>query len=504
MTALRIALLAILSAACAPRAATPTTPTIEHEPKKPARFDLVPRGHDANGFALNPQFGWDYHRTCHKDDDKSLRPQDPSECSWRFSKPGSAKEGRGNDKRPACNTRPMDPDFSTDLSSEIALTCSDSPLSYMGHLNWGRYYGGAVTYEGWIEWEGFSGRWPKDYDLNFVLTLNDLRSPGEGWNWITVEMDSRELQTVGSPWWRSLLYKVDKKKLDVADHVGVGAARAQVTGLFGIDAEHMSLRDAGLELHPAFAMALLVPCEKDPEEKRCTREQERWALLARTAGNEGLCSHWSRKHVMPVLHKGHTFRITWRPGRTGVRVDKVRTRFCSNAGRPSEPVVVAHDDAHRLLRVTVPLSEGEMIDGDLYLDWTGAPAEEEQPPPTPRIIRPDLENPVAAQQEIEAVQADPREAAELEAAENEQKKQASTCDVPVVDRPMSLAPLPLPAKCELMEPMSEERRQLVDAPAPPEAPRLTGQKNAIDAYCETRAGVSEAAAKLCAVHAGTR
>ncbi len=501
MTALRIASVASLCAACASRTSTVTTPRIEDEPARLSRFDLVPRGYDANGFALNPQFGWDYNRTCHKYVEKSLRPQDTTDCSWHFWSAERVKE-----KRPACNTYPMDPDFSTDLSSTLALTCSDSPLSFMGHVNWGRYYGGAVTYEGWVEWEGFSGRWPGDYDLNFVLTLNDKRSPGEGWNWITVEMDSRELKNVGSPWWRSLLRKVDEKKLDVADHVGV--ARAQVTGLFGIDAEHMSLRDPGLELHPAYAMALLVPCPPkepkgpkdpmEPEEPRCAPEQERWALLARSSGNEGLCSHWDRKHVMHVLHGSHTFRITWRPGRTGVRVNRERTRFC-NDGNTKDPVVVAHDDAHRLLRVTVPLSEGGMIDGDLYLEWTGTPKEEDRPPPAPRIMRQDLEDPAAAQHTIDAVKADPREAAALKA---EREKQRRCHEVTVVDQAAPIAPLPVPKACELMAPMSEERRELVGLPLRAAAPPPNEEKDVIDTYCEKRAGQSEAAAKFCAEHAG--
>jgi hypothetical protein len=490
MTALRTALLASLSAACASRTTTPTVPKIQDEPEKLSRFDLVPRGYDANGFALNPQFGWNYNQTCHKYVEKSLRPQDTSECSWHFWTPEREKEDR-----PACNTYPMDPDFSTDLSSTLALTCSDSPLSYMGHLNWGRYYGGAVTYEGWIEWEGFSGRWPGDYDLNFVLTLNAARSPGAGWNWITVEMDSRELQTLASPWWKALLRKVEKEKLEVAAHVGV--ARAQVTGLFGIDAEHMSLRDPGLELHPAYAMALLVPC---PE---CGPNQERWALLARTSGNEGLCSHWDRKHVMQVLGGTHTFRLTWRPGRTGVRADLKRSEFC-NDGRKSEPVVVAHDDAQRSLRVTVPLSEDGIIDGDLYLEWTGTAKEEEPPPAAPRLMRRDLEDPAAAQQKIDAVKADAAgEGAVFEALTAERDQELRACHrVPVIDRAAPIAPLPVPKKCELMAPMSEERRKLVGLPLRVQAPRPAEQKNVIDAYCEKRAGKSEAAAKFCAEHEG--
>jgi len=491
MTALRIALVATLSVACASRTTTLTVPKIDDNPAKLSRFDLVPRGYDANGFALNPQFGWNYNRACHKYPEPSLRPQDTSECSWHFWTPQ-----RENEKRPSCNTYPMDPDFSTDLSSALALTCSDSPLSYMGHLNWGRFYGGAVTYEGWVEWEGFSGRWPGDYDLNFVLTLKDDRSPGEGWNWITIEMDSRELQTVGTDWWKSLLGKVDQHKLAVHDHVG--AARAQVTGLLGIDAEHMSLRDPGLELHPAYAMALLVPCP----EQECTKKQERWALLARTSGNQGLCSHWDRKHVMPVLHGGHTFRLTWRPGTTGVRVDLERTRFCGN-GTTKEPVIVAHDDHHKLLRVTVPLSEDEMVDGDLYLEWTGTPTDQEAPPVVPRIMRRDLEDPAAAQNKIDAVKADPEEEAALEVVAKERDKQTRCNEIRVVDLPTDIAPLPLPKSCELLAPMSEERRQLVGLPIRAAASqRPAEQKNIIDAYCEKRAGKSEAATKFCAEHEG--
>jgi hypothetical protein len=65
---------------------------------------------------------------------------------------------------------------------------------------------------------------------------------------------------------------------------------AIVTGLLGIDAEH-----AHVELHPAYAIGVRIHDWEWITDDR----SEVWALLVRDRGNEGLCSHWHRQHILP-------------------------------------------------------------------------------------------------------------------------------------------------------------------------------------------------------------
>jgi len=476
-------------AACAGQKERPTNPPAYKPPQGLGAFDLVPRGQDDNGLPLNPELGWSFfNRTCTTCRRSDLLSQDPRACSWHFL------DDRGTKERPSCTTQPMDPDFSTDLSTLLGITCSDSPLRYAGHVNWGRSHGGAVTYDGWLEWEGFSGEWPGDHDLNFILSLEPQNEPGEGWKWIGVEADFHELKDwVGSSWWKDLMVKVEVEKPAVRDHVGV--ARAQVTGLLGMDAEHMSVNDAKLELHPAYAMALQVPCAT------CKTDTERWALMVRERGNEGLCSQWERQHVMAIRNGVHTFRIPWSKDTTGkdmtgVEVDSDHTQFCSSEGSTSQ-VVVQPDPGHGVL-VSIPFSSHEIVDGELFLRWHGpAPKKQVAATRAPQLglHSRELEDPLVAQHQIDALRTDVSEDQALEAATSDRKAQGN-CTLSVTQKPLllrSATPAPLGAPVAAA-PVG------ASVPVPPPIARSAKEKrpSILDTYCEKRAGKSTAAAKFCA------
>ncbi len=357
--ALRAGLL--LLASCASGRPVPErAPTVRAAPGV-RRFDLVPRGYDDNGLGLDPELGFAFNQRCGNGGDTS---RDPSTCSWRFIEAPRLPMP----SRVPCNSRVMDPDFSTVGFTDLAITCSDSPLRYPGHVNWGAGWGAAVTYEGWLNWEGYSGKLPfGDEDFNFVLTLDDQRGKlSPQWDWIGLEYNSREAGGFASPWWTALRKKAYLDDEETSAYVGT--VYAIVTGLLGIDAEHMSLRDPSIELHPVFAMALKACNDAHP----CPAGTDRWALFVRDQGNEGMCSHFERPHVLPLFRGGHSFRL---PGRANAdpKIGK-DTRFCSSGeGEPS--VVIRADPGQGAVLVTVKMPPGGIVDGDLWLEWTGSGAE---------------------------------------------------------------------------------------------------------------------------------
>jgi hypothetical protein len=365
-------------------------------------FDLLARGFDDNGLGLNSELGWHYNRRC-KLGGVAGQESDPASCSWRFIADGT----QPTTSRPPCNSGVMDPDLSTFVLSKIGITCSDSPIGFPGHINWGSSYGGASVYEGWLTWDGFSGPLPRgDFDLNFVLTLPDEHAPamaeGINWDWLGVEFDSREVTGFGSPWWRELEKKIRSAPVEVNDYVG--RKFAIVTGLMGIDAEHLSARNPSMELHPAYSIALRV----EPDDS-ASGPTERWAMFARDRGNEGLCSNWDRVHVLPLLNGSHVIRLPWRKGMTDLKIGG-DTQFCSS-GEGSPSVTISFDDDHEGVLVRIHLPPGNIVDGDLQLQWTGtAPASEktkEAPKPTrKREHAGEMENPDVLQQKLQRLQSD--------------------------------------------------------------------------------------------------
>ncbi len=352
-------------------------------------FDLVPRAHDDNGLPLNPELGWSYYQRC--EEKKPVVTPDPLRCSWRFRR----GPRHPNDARILCNNVPVDPDFSTVGLTDLGITCSDSPLSYPGHLNWDTEYGGAVTYEGWLNWEEYSEP-PGDSDLNFVLQMHHRNAPvgtlGGSVAYVGVELDSTEIPFCEG-WWSGLNAKVHGEPLEVADYVGT--ARAIVTGLLGVDAEHMSKRDMKLELHPAYAIALQASSDSNP-----VNGTDRWALLARAVGNEGTCSHWrERPHQMRLLKSRHTFRLPWKKGMSHVCVDDHTTFY--GVGKGSVDITISNEKDQGVL-VTVQMPQTTVVEGDLYLVWTGVSIESETPKPEPRFRtrQRELRDPAKAAQRV--------------------------------------------------------------------------------------------------------
>jgi hypothetical protein len=154
----------------------------------------------------------------------------------------------------------------------------------------------------------------------------------------------------------------------VADFVGV--KRAVVTGLLGIDAEHLAPRDMHVELHPAYLIAIEVQGD-EPSEAPLPTYGERWALLLRARGNEGFCSRQSEHpHELIPRTGSYAVRVPWKPGMAQVCVEK-QTQFFAQQASQSVRITVSNKP-HQGVLVTVRIPMNEVVQGDLFLRWTPA------------------------------------------------------------------------------------------------------------------------------------
>ncbi len=348
--------------ACARPAQRPTGHSAG-PPKEIRRFDLVPRGYDLNGFALNPEWGWSFERHKHCGNDQS---RDPATCSWRFleEEPSTSLPDAGGVSVQPCNTYPMSVDFSNQWSTWLfGVTCSDSYLIYPGHLNWGQSHGGAVTFEGTLTWDNYA----TDGDYNFVLDPGPEGEPGPA-ALIGVEINSGDFRAIHSHWFQEFKNAVHLHTTDVGNFVG--ARKVIVTGLFGIDSEHMSARDMSVELHPVYAMAVEVGGKE--------ANTDEWAFFVRNSSDEGFCSHRDHAHVVHFGNSRYTFRLPLSCPKADL--EWPQNDLCGTGDGVPE-IAITVDQKRREALVTILLPEKGFVDGDLRFKCTGRafqlPAERE-------------------------------------------------------------------------------------------------------------------------------
>jgi hypothetical protein len=307
-----------------------------------ARYDLIPRGYDRNGFSFNPEWGYRFN-LAHKNDPSCPngdKQSNPSTCSWRFN----------FDRRitiPPCNNLLVDPDFSDNWSTSVlGITCSDSPLLYTGHINWGESYGGAVSYEGFLDWE----EWAPDNDYNFLLQTDDDKALAPGVA-IGVEINESEIRNFNSQWFRQLRESI----VDGADATKnvVDGTEVVVTGLLGIDAEHMSSRDLNVELHPVYSMAIHAGSP--------IADSDVWTLLVRDQGDEGFCSHRSRPHVLKWPGQRYEIEL---PIKCMGGVSRAELSFC-NHGKGATEVSLTIDSRRSVALASMTMEQGSIVEGEI-------------------------------------------------------------------------------------------------------------------------------------------
>jgi hypothetical protein len=348
---------------------------------KPFAFDITSVKADDNGFLEDPWWGIDGTQV------PDGGPPDPRGCSWRFLDGGGPfLDGgvRPNDRRLPCNSKPVDPDFSTQALSDLGFTCMDSTLNMRGHINWGAHWGGAVTFNGTIRFESYSGGYPNDSDYNFLLAPPPGRTMtlGSG-GWIKLEFDSAEVNEFGSDWWTTFEKTVFEDPDGAAGLVGQGTGIA--TGLLGLDTEH----DNSLELHPLYALALNVSTVRVAGEP-CGEEHDltTWAFFVRDEGNQGGCSRAERVHSIQFPNHAYKFRLPV-ASRGCLAIKRSEATFSASSG-DSNAVSIDYKESQpeNGILLTVKVEPGETVDGVLKVHSTpgpagGVPAAALPPPPPP-------------------------------------------------------------------------------------------------------------------------
>lgn len=305
-------------------------------------FDLVLGNVDDNGILLNAKWAW------------QLPPRPSFPDPGNLPNPETTPCASGDVS--SCTSQPTvtDNSFKCEAGGWIGQGTGK------GHRNWA-----AGTYEGTIYWESHSS-WIKDDDYNIRLvppegaglTTSNSAVSATGEKSIEMEFDSDEtIDNFDTPWWNKFRKAVDKS-FSAASNM-IYQRYAIVTGLIGLDCDH----SCATELHPVWAMAIRV--NDDPSD-------EVWAIFVRRWGNEGYCS--DNQHYLDDLQGDEfVFRLPWRPGASTFGVSS-STIFKSRLGNATGPIVVGAPNNSVLVTFKLPVpqtGEGERVNGELHLHWTG-------------------------------------------------------------------------------------------------------------------------------------
>jgi hypothetical protein len=402
-------------------------------------FDLVPldsrKPTDDNGLILNPQWRW-------QTISPNLLPDTGDSSTYCGSEPWKApctsyattNDNWSGEKEAAIVAL----EAILYASSLGQLGSADaSGFCGAGHQNWT-----PATYSGTIYWEAHSSPKGGDDDYNFRLvppavgknsygtdlgagltdtsdsiypTTGEVTSPPDGaveiWPLtrtpvnstsalpsLEVEFDSEEtVDNFSTPWWSAFHDAVDKagaqkllggggpsedcwngdtgqcEKLAAVENM-INGKFAIVTGLFGLDCAH----DCKPELHPVFAMAIRV--KDDPSD-------EVWELFARRLGDEGFCSN-NVHFIGDLPNDTFTFRF---PSR-GTSVEITQQTLASALSSTTVNFPQSDPRNGKLVSFVIPPPfrygpnfewMGDIVHGELHLQWSGNPPKFIPPPPFP-------------------------------------------------------------------------------------------------------------------------
>jgi hypothetical protein len=331
-------------------------------------MDLEPdHGFDDNLFPFDPD--WAYRI-------EYGRAPDANQLCGEF-------EGGSSDLgSPRCSSQPVE----QDRPGLLSLARQICPLgrhpyysSFHGHINWE-----PATYEGTLKWDELSEPGTdNDYSLD-LHTFGEAGATVANPSGVHIEFDSDETidHFESNAWWKQLHNAVDLEKGGlpvqkpspqlVTPAQLLNGDRAVVTGLAGLDTAH----DPALELHPVYAIA--IQTDKKSAE---AGGADKWAIFARSWGNEGFCS--SNEHS---LRPGPlTVRIPWQNGATGVlagieadpatQVQITRYDLNSNIS-PFGTVTASIVQGQGVLLtfdLTSPVSREPRYSGTVDLKWTFGP-----------------------------------------------------------------------------------------------------------------------------------
>lgn len=208
---------------------------------------------DANGFPVNPI--WTY-----QEKNSNQSPNFAAICGpGGYYPPNSACTNQPTEWNPQ------------DATFAAFGECGGDP--FPGHLNWD-----TVTDIGYIEWEGASGSWPNDNDINMrldpYLPVTEALTSGE--TSLGLEFDSTEtINNFGDPFWQP-------------GQIGsnINGDLAVASGVLGVDGVH---HGGWTEIHPVLALAILTNEQISSKTKTTETVQSTWQYFIRNSGNEGGC-----------------------------------------------------------------------------------------------------------------------------------------------------------------------------------------------------------------------
>ena len=349
----------------------------------PKPFDLLLGAFDDNDILLNPKW--------------ATQDGGPNtNASFRLPAGVTPSASFPDPVGPPCDRRPYTLCTSQPTTSDNGILCGLTVAD--GHHNWA-----AATYTGRIFWNDHScAVCDGDYNFRLVPTagagltkVNGNVATGEK----SMKLEFSDDETIDhfhTPWWNSFHKAVDdvddaivilkltraaatsgdpaarllaqqripSLEADLAKKSGllksmVNGRDAIVTGLLGLDCAH----NCASELHPVWAMAIRV--KDDPAD-------ETWAIFVRRFGNEGFCSR-DQHYLDDLLGDEFVFRLPWRANASAASLTAdtfLRCRF----GKAAGPRVVSAAGTGVLVSFFLPVpdsDEGEMINGELHLQWTG-------------------------------------------------------------------------------------------------------------------------------------
>jgi hypothetical protein len=335
-------------------------------------MDLVPNhGFDDNLFPLNPDWAFKLQA--------GTVPDALALCGgFPSAKPNVPWHPLG---QPPCTSQPTtldEPGFGT--MAQIACPYGRHPYfdSVHGHYNWE-----PATYEGTLTWDEAIGHSPPGTDDEYSLGLTTDNLDGAtkaNPAGIHIEFDSDEtIDRFETPWWEQFHHAVDAHNGTAGPFVQ--GHLAEVTGLIGLDTAH----DPAAESHPVYSLAI-----QTNRRSALAGKIDRWALFARTWGNEGYCA--DDNHTLPPGPL--TVRIPWLDNSDGIRPSSVvgvrvlgSSSFHTDVDNPGiKASVIQNKGVLITFDLSAETSSEPLYDGTVDLQWifgppTNAPSTIHRPAP---------------------------------------------------------------------------------------------------------------------------
>jgi len=268
--------------------------------------------------------------------------------------------------------------IAVDYNQPTVALCERCIPGRYNWVNFGPVKASAITYNGIINWNGWSGDIVGDNDYN--IQIYDSLSPGglctvdnPGGTKIECEFDAAETvnnfgEDQNGSWWQKFRYWRDNDETQAQQMMD--GKHAIAIGLLGLDANkwhagcYSNVTPCYSELHPLYAM--FVHVSSDPN-------NDVWAFFIRNWGTEGDCggSNWP---LFTSNSAPEPIKVTLpMPGATNISflnstILHVSSDLPNDYTIPTE--VVLNEGAVLTFNLSAPGVKG-WVEGELHLQWSG-------------------------------------------------------------------------------------------------------------------------------------